>query len=151
MIDKQLIEFLQRAKQATFASKTAEPTKTKDNGSEYTYEERPFLYKDKYFGYFTDTGQEIIWYNGIPVWSMSYRGGMLQHEELSGRCFSFLKRCLQKLPPEFPARGPKIYEEGDFKYENEWEGNINSFFGTEKIFWKEEQIYFRNYLGGVIK
>lgn len=151
MISKEMIDFLQRAKKATFASKTAEPVKTKDRGLEYTYEERPFLYRDKYFGYFTDTGQEIVWYNGIPTWSMSYRGGMLSHEELSSKCFSFLKRCLQKFPEDFPVRGPKDYEEGDFRYENKWNGDINSFFGEEKIFWKDEQIYFRNYLGGNIK
>ena len=46
MINKQFIDFLQRAKKATFASKTARPIKTKDNGLEYSYEERPFLYKD---------------------------------------------------------------------------------------------------------
>jgi len=151
MINKQFIDFLQRAKKATFASKTARPIKTKDNGLEYSYEERPFLYKDKYFGYFTDTGQEIVWNNGIPIWSMSYRGGMLSNEELSSRCFSFLKRCLQKFPSDFPVRGPKNYEEREFKYENKWNGNINSFFGEEKIFWNEKQIYFRNYLGGTIK
>lgn len=67
MINKETIYFIHRAKKATFASKTAKPIKTKDNGLEYTYEEGPFLYKDKYFGYFTDTGQEIIWYNGTPI------------------------------------------------------------------------------------
>ena len=151
MINKEMIDFIQRAKKATFASKTAKPIKTKDNGLKYTYEESPLLYKDKYFGYFTDTGQEVVWYNGNPIWSMSYRGGMLSHEDLSSRCFSFLKRCLQKFPETFPVRGPEIYEEGDFKYENEWKGDINSFFGEEKIFLKKEQIYFRNYLGGTIK
>lgn len=151
MIDKEMIDFLQRAKKATFASKTAKPTKTKDDGLEYIYEERPFLYKDKYFGYFTDTGQEMVWNNGIPIWSMSYRGGMLCHEELSSRCFSFLKRCLQRFPTDFFVRGPENYKEGEFRYENKWERDLNSFFGEEKIFWKEEQIYFRNYLGGTIK
>lgn len=151
MINKETIDFIHRAKKATFASKTAKPVKTKDNGLEYTYEERPLLYKDKYLGYFTDTGQEVVWYNGTPIWSMSYRGGMLFHEDLSSRCFSFLKRCLQKFPEDFPVRGPKNYEERGFKYKNEWKGDINSFSGEEKIFWKEEQIYFRNYLGGTIK
>ena len=151
MISKEMTDFLQRAKKATFASKTANPIKTKDNGSEYTYEERPFLYKDKYFEYFTDIGQEIVWYNGTPSWSMSYRGGMLSREDLSSRCFSFLKRCLQKFPEDFPVRGPESYKEGEFRYENKWNGDINNFFGEEKIFWKEEQNYFRNYLGGTIK
>ena len=151
IVNKQFLDFLQRAKKATFASKDAKPIKTKDNGLEYTYEERPLLYKDKYFGYLIDTGQEVVWYNGIPKWSMSYRGGMLNHEKLSSRCFSFLKRCLQKFPEDFPVRGPENYEEGDFKYENKWEGVVDSFSGEERIFWKGEQIYFRNYLGGLIR
>lgn len=151
MINKETVKFIQKAKKDTFASKTAKPTKTKDNGLEYTYEEKPLLYKDKYFGYFTDTGQETVWYKETPIWSMSYRGGMLSHKDLSKRCFSFLKQCLQKFPKDFPVRGPKNYKEGDFRYENIWEGDINNFFGEEKIFWEEEQVYFRNYLGGIIK
>lgn len=150
MASEEIIGFLQRAKKATFASKTAKPIKTKDNGLEYFYEERPLTYKDRYYGYFIDTGQEMVWTNGIPIWSMSYRGGMLNHKELSSKCFLFLKNCLQKFPINFPVRGPEKYEEGDFKYENKWNGDINSFFGEEKIFWKGEQIYFRNYLGGLI-
>ena len=150
-MDKTLIGFIQRAKKATFASLDIKPNKTNDNGLEYIYEERPFLYKDKYFGYLIDAGQEMVWYNGIPRWSMSYRGGMLKHEELSKFCFSFLKKCLQKFPKEFPVRGPKHYEEGNFRYENNWCGDINNFFGEENIFWKGELVYFRNYLGGMLK
>ncbi len=152
-MDKQfLLDFLKRAKRKTFASKIVKPTKTKDKGLGYSYEERTFLYKDKYFGYFIDTGQEMVWDKGIPEWSMSYRGGMIEgHENLSKKCFSFLKECLQKMPRDFPVRGPKNYEKGDFKYENSWKGNINSFFGEEKISWRGTQIYFRNYLGGIIK
>ncbi len=151
MMDREIINFIQKAKKATFASKMARPVKTEDNGLEYIYKEKPFLYKDKYFGHFVDVGQEIVWYRGNPIWAMSYRGGMLSHRYLSKKCFSFLKRCLKKLPKDFPIRGPESYKEGDFRYENTWKGDIESFFGEEKIFWKGKQIYFRNYLGGVIK
>lgn len=152
MDKKSLINFLHKAKKKTFASKITIPKSNLDGSKEYLYKEGDLIYKDKYFGSIVDTGQELVFYKNKLVWSMSYRGGMIEgSESLSKKCFSFLKKCLRNLPRDFPVRGPKGCEEGDFKYKNFWKGNLEDFIGEEKIFWKGKQIYFRNYLGGMGK
>lgn len=144
-----LAEFLQRAKRKTFASKISIPAFNKDGSKEYVYREGGWLYRDKYFGSLVDTGQEFVFYNDKLIWSMSYRGGMFEgYENLSRRCFSFLKKCLREIPFEFPVRGPQSYKEEDLLYENNWRGSLEDFVGEEKIFLDGRQIYFRNYLGG---
>jgi len=145
-----LTEFLQEAKKKTFASKISLPKLNPDKSKEYIYKKGNFKYKDTYFGSVIDTGQELVFYKGNLIWSMAYRGGMiLGKEAFSKKCFSFLKRCLRKTPKEFPVRGPKFYKEKEFKYENIWKGDLENFTGQEKIFLKGEQIYFRDYLGGM--
>ncbi len=152
MNNQNLEKFLQRAKKKTFASVITIPRISLDKSKEYIYKERDWIYKDKYFGSIVDTGQELVFYKEKLVWSMSYRGGMIKGKEyLSGKCFSFLKKCLRNAPLEFPVRGPNHYEKGDFKYENYWKGNLEDFVGEEVIFFRGEQVYFRNYLGGMGK
>jgi len=69
-------------------------------------------------------------------------------EHLSKKCFFFLKQCLRNLPSNFPVRGPSSFKKGEFRYINDWKGELENFVGEEKIFYKNQQIYFRNYLGG---
>jgi|TARA_B100001971_G_scaffold212781_1_gene243865 hypothetical protein len=152
MNKRSLEEFLQKAKKKTFASVITLPRINFDKSKEYIYKEGNWIYKDKYFGSIVDTGQELVFYKERLVWSMSYRGGMIAGKEnLSRKCFSFLKQCLRNAPLEFPVRGPINYKKGNFKYENSWKGNIEDFVGGETIFLNGEQIYFRNYLGGMGK
>lgn len=146
---EQLAKFLQTAKKKTFASVIAIPKFNRDKSKEYTYQEGSWKYRDRYYGSEVDTGQELVFHNKRLIWSMSYRGGMLDSKNsLSKKCFSFLKKCLRNAPIEFPIRGPLIFKEGNFRYENSWQGSLEDFVGEEKIFLNGEQIYFRNYLGG---
>ncbi|MDP1729431.1 MAG: DUF5680 domain-containing protein [archaeon] len=146
------VQFLQKAKKKTFASRISIPQINRDGSKEYRYREGPLIYCDKYFGSLVDTGQELVFKNQRLIWSMSYRGGMIGgYENLARRCFSFLKKSLRKVPAEFPIRGPQRYEKNEFRYENNWKGNLEDFIGEEKIFWKDKQIYFRNYFGGIGK
>ena len=73
------------------------------------------------------------------------------HETLSKKAFIFLKKCISKIPKEFPIRGPKKMTLGDFRYENKWQGDIENFIGEENIYHKGEKVCFRNYFGGLIK
>lgn len=148
-IKEQLLKFLIVAKRKTFASRTSIPKFNKDKSKEYFYQEGNWIYQDKYYGSEVDTGQELVFHNKRLIWSMSYRGGMIDSKKnLSKKCFSFLKKCLRNTPLEFPVRGPSIFKEGKFRYENLWKGSLEDFVGEEKIFLNNEQIYFRNYLGG---
>lgn len=147
----ELCKFLVNAKTNTFA-KDVERVQSKCILSKnYLYEEDDFRYEDQYFGEYLDVGEEIVWKNGIPVWGMGYRGGMLEaYRSLNKETFSVLRKALLIPEKDFPTRGPKQMICGDFKYVNITHGDIKSFTGEEYIEKNGNKIYFRNYIGGLI-
>lgn len=149
---RELIDFIANAKKDAYASSDSKPITTKDGGKTYRIKKGDYIYEDTYFGNLIDSGQERVYYKGKVIWVMAYRGGIYEkYEGLSGIAFNFLKKCISKMPKDFPARGPNKFVEGDFVYENNWEGNIEGFIGEENIYFKGDKICFRNYLGGLIK
>ncbi|MBT3397575.1 hypothetical protein HOA55_03710 [archaeon] len=149
---KELLDFIKKAKQATYASESSVEKKGEDGGKNYKVEEGDWTYTDTYFGNLVDCGQERIYENGKVIWMMAYRGGTLEkYDNMSKEAFGFLKKCISKAPEEFPARGPKKVEEGDWVYENNWEGDIEGFVGEENIYFKGKKICFRNYFGGLVR
>jgi hypothetical protein len=151
-MDKRLIEFLAEAKKQAYASDKIKPKKTKDGSISYSVKKGDLLYTDIYFGNIIDCGQERLYLKGKVVWLMAYRGGIYQeYQKLSEKAFAFLKKCLSKIPKNFPARGPRYKKIGPFEYKNKWQGKIEGFVGEENIYFKGKKICFRNYLGGLIK
>lgn len=117
----------------------------------YLYTNENYRYEDQYFGELLDIGEEIVWYQEIPIWGMGYRGGMLEpYRAIGGETFEVLRKALLKLPKDFPVRGPADFKDGSFHYINEYKGDILSFTGNEYILKDDTKIYERNYLGGLI-
>ena len=150
MKNQKLKDFIAYAKKKSYASTLSVPKKTKDGGETYIIKKNNFEYRDTYFGNLIDCGQERVYFKGKVIWVMSYRGGSL-NKKLTKKAFDFLKKCISKIPREFPARGPKKVVEGKWIYENKWKGDIESFVGVENIYYDKNKICFRNYLGGLIK
>ena len=147
----EIVKFIMDSKKQGYASTISIFKKTKDGGRTCLIKKGKLVYTDTYFGTSIDCGQERVYENGKVIWVMAYRGGIIKKEELHNEAFNFLKRCISKMPANFPARGPKSFKEGKFRYENIWQGNIESFTGEENIYYGGEKICFRNYLGGIIK
>jgi hypothetical protein len=151
-LDKRITQFIAKAKKQAYASTDSKPKKTKDGGKTYSIREENLLYTDTYFGNIIDSGQERVYYKGQVIWVMAYRGGIFdQYQHLHQEAFAFLKKCMSKIPKQFPARGPKSVKIGKFRYENKWTGNIEGFVGEENIYYDGNKICFRNYVGGLIK
>jgi hypothetical protein len=151
-MDEALIKFIAYAKKKAYASSFSVPKKTKDGGKTYTIKKGDYIYRDTYFGNLVDCGQERVYFNGKVIWVMSYRGGVMpDHEAKHNEAFNFLKKCISKMPKDFPARGPSKLRIGSWRYENIWNGTISGFTGEENIYFKGEKICFRNYVGGLIK
>jgi len=148
---EKLVSFIAFAKKQAYASTTSKPKKTKDGGKTYTVKRGDLVYVDTYFGNLVDCGQERVYYNGKVIWVMAYRGGIMNRIELHGAAFLFLKKCISMMPKDFPARGPKSFEEKNWRYENIWNGDIEGFIGEENIYLDGKKICFRNYVGGLIK
>jgi len=148
---EELIRFIEEAKKTGYASTKNTFKKTKDGGKTCVFKSGKYTYTDTYFGSIVDSGQEKVYQKGKVIWIMSYRGGIIKKLYLHNAAFSFLKKCISKMPKSFPARGPKQIKEGKFRYENKWKGDISGFVGEENIYYNNEKICFRNYFGGLIK
>lgn len=152
---KELSEFLVDAKKKTYANIDAKEIKAqRPQFKELEYKKGKWEYRDSYCGFFFAPGQEIVRYNKQPVWAMAYSGGMNKkyHGNIAfaKEIFGFLKSALTKVNTKMPYRGPKSYSLGNYKYTNNVKGNITDFSGTEKIFYKEKEVFKQEYIGGLI-
>lgn len=86
---------------------------------------------------------------------MAYGGKMYEDKyNITSDTFAFLKRALLskdfKEAEDLPVRGPSLYEENDWKYTFEFEGDMKCFNGREKIFYKDEEVFYQDVLGGLV-
>lgn len=121
--------------------------KEKNNDcNELKYCEGNLIYIDTYLGGEKFVGEEAIWNDNIPLWSMNYAGRIVE-EGFEGW---FLKEALRIVNEEYPYRGPLSYENGEFKYECSFAGNFEWFDGEEVIYKNDVKIYECKFHGGVI-
>jgi hypothetical protein len=148
--ENDLKSFLLFAKLATYAS-TKKPKKYTNGQKIYKYSNGSMIYKDIYYGNVLDAGLEVVFDKNFPIWSMSYRGGMTNEIIDSKTCFKFLMKSLSNLSIDFPVRGPSEFRDSDFVYYNFFDGTIFDFIGYEEIYFNNEKIYFKKYIGGLFK
>ena len=134
---KELVAFLIRAKKATYAGKGAESASSRPASHDLQYSEGELTYIDSYLGGKEFVGEEAVWLNGTPIWSMNYAGRVFG-ENFSG---DFLKQALLRVPEDKPFRGPEIYADGDYTFRCAVEGDFDWFRGKETISFKDETIY----------
>jgi transcriptional regulator with XRE-family HTH domain len=147
IISEDMIRFLCEAKKSTYAAKGAETAPCRTGSHDYYYEQGDYKYLDTYFGGEKFIGEEAVWFQGAPVWSMNYCGRVIG-EGFSG---DFLKEALLLVPTEFPYRGPFVYHNGDYSYHCIVSGDVDWYQGYEEIFLQNDKIYECNFHGGSIK
>lgn len=143
---QELIDFLIRAKRNTYAAHGAEVLSSRPSSHDLRYEEGDYLYIDTYLGGECFIGEEGLWVNHLPVWSMNYSGRVVG-EGFSG---DFLKEALYRVPKEQPFRGPSIYKNGDFTYHCIIRGDTQWFQGYEEIFLSENKVMECYFHGGIV-
>ena len=146
-MDRQIVDFLIRAKRATYAGKGAETSPSRLKSHDLVYRDGQYMYYDTYLGGEMFAGEEALWISGTPYWSMNY-AGRVTGENFSG---DFLKEALLRVPEENPYRGPQEYRNGDYVYRCETEGEFDWFQGTETIDYQGDQIYECRFHGGIIR
>ena len=146
-MEKQTMEFLIRAKRATYAGKGAETTSSRPGSHDLVYREGEYLYYDTYLGGERFAGEEALWISGVPYWSMNYAG------RVTGNNFSgdFLKEALLRVPEDMPYRGPERYEDGGYDYTCFVTGDPEWFRGEERICFQGREIYECFFHGGRIR
>lgn len=155
-----LLEFISEAHRNTYAA----PNEVrKENHIEanlskhkaYSFEKENWKYHDEYCGGHMAPGREVIFFNDTPVWAMSYQGKHnteYPDEFYKGEngALTFLRKALMNFDDELPFRGPVNFEEGDFKYTFEIDGDVEYFTGREAITFKGEEVFFQNVMGELV-
>lgn len=143
----EIIDFLRRAKSATYAGKGAESPASRPSSHDFQYVEGDLKYIDTYLGGEKFAGEEALWKDETPIWSMNYIGRIID-EGFSG---DFLKEALLLVPKEHPYRGPMVYQNGDYKYHCIVNGEFDWYSGYEEIFYNDKKVYECIFHGGCIK
>ena len=146
-MDKKTVEFLIRAKRATYAGKGAETASSRPGSHDLVYSEGDLTYYDTYLGGGRFAGEEALWKSGVPFWSMNYAG------RVTGTPFSgdFLKEALLHVPEDAPYRGPETFEKDGYCYSCAAEGDSDWFQGKETICFRGIPIYECYFHGGTIR
>ena len=155
---KELAQFLVKAKRNTYAGDRGKvPPKDVERPGfkELKFSEGEWKYRDSYTGFYAAPGQEVVRFKETPVWAMAYSGGMkkihTRNEKLAKETFDFLKKALSRVEVSMPFRGPRLFEDGDFKYHGILaEGGIINFRFHEFIEYKGEEVFSQDCVGGLI-
>lgn len=148
----ELKEFLVKAHRNMYAKDgEANENQLKDGAREIVYEKEGYKCRDRYFGFAPFIGEEVVWNKGKLIWGMNYYGKILAKEVSAKKVYEFLKKAMGKVEKDRPFRGPSNFKEGDFEYVDESAGEIDDFFGVEKIYYRTIQVYRLNYHGGNVK
>ncbi|ADL52232.1 DUF5680 domain-containing protein [Clostridium cellulovorans] len=145
--DNEMICFLCKAKKVTYAGSGSETVSSRPNSHDLEYTEGNLKYIDTYLGGEKFVGEEALWKDNVPVWSMNYIGRIID-EGFSG---SFLKAALSLVSKDYPYRGPMVYANGDYIYHCIVNGEFNWFQGYEEIFYNNNKIYECFFHGGSVK
>lgn len=140
------VAFLIRAKRACYAGHGAETTASRPASHDLEYREGPLSYYDTYLGGEKFAGEEAIWRDGVPFWSMNYVGRVLDGR-FSG---DFLKDALALVPEDMPFRGPRVFRKGEYDYHCMVQGSFAWFEGREEICVGSDRVYECLFHGGTL-
>jgi hypothetical protein len=80
---EQLNAFIVQAKAVTYVGSGAKSLSYRPGSHDLQFHEGAFSYLDSYFGGTDFIGQEVVYFNGKPVWVMNYYGRIPQSETAS--------------------------------------------------------------------
>ena len=130
-----LVYFLLQAKRYTYASQGDDVTVDSlvPGTKQLEYRDGLFFYSDIYVGMAYFVGQEIVSYQGSPVWSMSYAGGVLppaKDRTHVGAIYVFLCLALRQGTVAQPYRGPAMVRDGPYVCINQSHGTPRGVLGV---------------------
>ncbi|MDH3601027.1 MAG: DUF5680 domain-containing protein [Candidatus Tectomicrobia bacterium] len=149
---EEFIRFLVHAKRQTYASQgdDAMVAPLLPGTRQLEYRDRAFFYRDVYVGTAAFVGQEIVYYQDQPIWSMSYAGGLAGHLDAAQALrpiSAFLRTALRQVSEQYPYRGPHHVEEAPCRYTHQHHGSFEAFWGVERITQHDEEVYTLHYSG----
>jgi len=147
-----LADFLIEAKVGTYASQGEGGERMNDTGyKELVFKKDDLKYRDRYYGTNPFIGEEVVSKNNKAIWLMNYCGGTISQDINIKELYKFLKEAMSLIKKDRPFRGPVEYINGNYKYIDSSNGDIDNFNGIEDILYKGKKVYRLNYHGCSIK
>ena len=145
-----LAQFLIIAKRNTYAAQQGMVAPSRLASHDLAYEQGPFSYLDSYVGSRDFSGQEVVYYQSIPRWSMNYYGRMIE-DDLPPGFIETLREALCLVTAGAPYRGIPIHHRGRYTYRCTSEGDMEWFQGEESIELDGRCIYELRFHGGRVE
>lgn len=149
-----LIDFLRRAKAATYAAQGDDATVTPvlPDTRQLEFGDGELRYRDIYAGMTRFAGQELVHRADRALWSMSYAGGLAAGvaPDSARPVYAALRRALLATPPQAPIRGPAELDADGLRYTCRVNGDIAWFHGAEAIVQGEMTLYTLRFAGGLL-
>jgi hypothetical protein len=143
--------FIVAAKAACYVGGATAGASSRQGSHDIGWSDGPWLYLDSYFGGTDFAGQEVVWFDGKPIWAMNYYGtvtdGRLIDAERAG---AVIKAALAALYREGRFLGGFCYQHAFGTYRDESSGETDRFTGRECIEVDGVESYQLWYHGGLI-
>jgi hypothetical protein len=148
---KELNAFIVRAKSVSYVGDGQRVPACRPGSHDLKFSEGDWSYLDSYFGGRDFIGEEVVYYQGKPVWAMNYYGRILRTDLITpAQAGQVIKASLSKMYLEGRFLGGFEYQHEGFTYTDTSEGEVTSFRGREFISQIGETVYELFYHGGVI-
>lgn len=148
----ELEAFIVRAKHRTYVGDSQTLLAYRPGSHDLQHHEGRWTYHDSYFGGKDFLGQEIVYYDGAPVWGMNYYGRILEPALITpAEAGQMIKRSLSAMYGEGRFLGGWRYAAGELHYQDHSEGDVSAFEGFEIIRRGEKTVYRLVYHGGLIE
>lgn len=149
----ELQEFYHEALLHGYGAADGDVTKTEydDGSTKIVYKRGVWRYSDKFFGGEPFAGMSVVRYDSIACFVMNYWGKVLPFADKE-EIYRCLMPALLATNKDHPWRGPNHFlSEDGLRYTNIWHGNINKFYGQEKIGnANDDWLYEADYRGGIV-
>jgi hypothetical protein len=149
---EELNAFIVRAKAATYVGDGEHVAPCRSGSHDLRFSDGKWEYHDSYFGGSDFIGEEVVYFDGRPVWAMNYYGRILRDDLLTAaQAGQMIKASLSRMYNESRFLGGFEHMENDLTYVDTNEGNTDSFQGREFIRGAQEIAYELVYHGGLIR
>jgi hypothetical protein len=151
MDNQALLDFIVRAKATTYVGDGQPALSCRPGSHDLKFNDGDWAYLDSYFGGRDFIGEEVVTFQGKPVWAMNYYGRILRPDLITpAEAGQVIKASLSKMYSEGRFLGGFEYLHEGFIYIDTSEGSVTSFRGREYISNRGETAYELFYHGGVI-
>jgi len=148
----ELAAFIVRAKAATYVGGGEHADPCRPGSHDLRFSDGDWAYLDSYFGGTDFIGEEVVYFEGKPVWAKNYYGHILRDELITAaQAGQMIQASLSKMYREGRFLGGFEHQENDLTYVDTSEGNEDSFRGREFIRRAQEVVYELMYHGGLIR